>query len=521
MNSAKDTVEKLYKGNGKLYLACLLVGVITGVIVSCYRWALEEIGIFRNKYFSDISLDNPISLLKMWLIFIAAGLIVNYLFKKFPKTSGSGIPQVKGLILGRINYNNWFFELLAKFFAGILGIGAGLSLGREGPSVQLGSYVAYGTSKLLKKDIVERNYLLTSGSSAGLAGAFGAPLAGVMFSIEEIHKYLSGKLLICAFVASIGADFVGRRFFGVQTSFNIAIKYPLDINPYFQFFLYVVFGIIIAFFGKLFTVTLVKCQDIFTGVKLPREIKVSFIMTLSFILCFVLPEVTGGGHNLVESLIHGKTIIYTLIIIFVIKLLFTAISYSTGFAGGIFLPMLVLGAIIGKVFGETIDIFAQTGPDFTVHCIVLGMAAYFVAVVRAPITGVILILEMTGSFHLLLALTTVAVVSFYVTELLGQQPVYEILYDRMKKDDNVVDEENQGKITIELAVMAESLLDGKTISEIIWPDEVLIIAIIRNGVEKIPKGRTVMMAGDILVLLLPEKIVPEVKEKLMKHTSVE
>ena len=521
MNSAKDTVEKLYKGNGKLYFACLLVGTITGAIVSAYRWALEEIGVFRKIYFSDINLNNPVSLLKMWLIFIAVGLIVNYLFKKFPKTSGSGIPQVKGLILGRINYNNWFFELLAKFFAGVLGIGAGLSLGREGPSVQLGSYVGYGASKLLKKDTVERNYLLTSGSSAGLAGAFGAPLAGVMFSIEEIHKYLSGKLLICAFVASIGADFVGRRVFGVQTSFNIPIEYPLPINPYFQFFLYIIFGVIIAFFGKLFTVTLVKCQDLFNGVKLTREIKVSFVMTVSFILCFVLPEVTGGGHSLVESLIHEKAVIYTLIIIFIIKLLFTAISYSTGFAGGIFLPMLVLGAIIGKIFGETVDIFAQTGADFTVHWIVLGMAAYFVAVVRAPITGVILILEMTGSFHLLLALTTVAVVSFYVPELLGQQPVYEILYDRMKKDDNVVDEENQEKITIELAVMAESLLDGKAISEIIWPEEVLIIALIRNGVEKIPKGRTVMMAGDILVLLLPEKIVPEVKEKLMKNTSVE
>ena len=342
-----------------------------------------------------------------------------------------------------------------------------------------------------------------------------------MFSIEEIHKYLSGKLLICAFVSSIAADFVGRRVFGVQTSFDIVIKYPLDINPYFQFFLYIIFGVIIAFFGKLFTVSLVKSQDIFNGIKLPREIKVCFVMTISFILCFVLPEVTGGGHDLVESLIHQKAIIYTLIIIFIVKLFFTSISYATGFAGGIFLPMLVLGAIIGKIFGECLDLFAATGADFTVHWIVLGMAAYFVAVVRAPITGVILILEMTGSFHLLLALTTVSVVSFYVTELLGQQPVYDILYDRMKKDDNLVDEENQEKVTIELPVMAESLLDGKAISEIIWPEEVLIIAIIRNGVEKIPKGRTVMMAGDILVLLLPEKIVGEVKESLMKHTSVE
>ena len=521
MNDAKSMVEKLYKGNGKLYLACLCVGLITGAIVSCYRWGLGKIGIIRREYFSEVNLNNPMALLKAWALFIGIGLIVNYLFKKFPKTSGSGIPQVKGLILGRIDYKNWFFELISKFVAGVLGIGAGLSLGREGPSVQLGSYVGYGVSKLFKKDTVERNYLLTSGSSAGLSGAFGAPLAGVMFSIEEIHKYLSGKLLICAFVSSIAADFVGRRVFGVQTSFDIVIKYPLDINPYFQFFLYIIFGVIIAFFGKLFTVSLVKSQDIFNGIKLPREIKVCFVMTISFILCFVLPEVTGGGHDLVESLIHQKAIIYTLIIIFIAKLFFTSISYATGFAGGIFLPMLVLGAIIGKIFGECLDLFAATGADFTVHWIVLGMAAYFVAVVRAPITGVILILEMTGSFHLLLALTTVSVVSFYVTELLGQQPIYDILYDRMKKDDNLVDEENQEKVTIELPVMAESLLDGKAISEIIWPEEVLIIAIIRNGVEKIPKGRTVMMAGDILVLLLPEKIVGEVKESLMKHTSTE
>ena len=365
MNSAKDTVEKLYKGNGKLYFACLLVGTITGAIVSVYRWALEEIGVFRKIYFSDINLNNPMSLLKMWLIFIAVGLIVNYLFKKFPKTSGSGIPQVKGLILGRINYNNWFFELLAKFFAGVLGIGAGLSLGREGPSVQLGSYVGYGASKLLKKDTVERNYLLTSGSSAGLAGAFGAPLAGVMFSIEEIHKYLSGKLLICAFVASIGADFVGRRVFGVQTSFNIPIEYPLPINPYFQFALYIIFGVIIAFFGKLFTVTLVKCQDLFNGVKLAREIKVSFVMTVSFILCFVLPEVTGGGHSLVESLIHEKAVIYTLIIIFIIKLLFTAISF-------IVTPLLYFGIELSLKYPEPVILFSEASKSIFSSSVPVG-----------------------------------------------------------------------------------------------------------------------------------------------------
>ena len=149
------------------------------------------------------------------------------------------------------------------------------------------------------------------------------------------------------------------------------------------------------------------------------------------------------------------------------------------------------------------------------------MAAYFVAVVRAPITGAILILEMTGSFHLLLAIATVAIVSFFVTEFLEQDPVYDILYDRMKKDDNIKDEENHKKITIEVPIMVESLIDGKMVSEVIWPEDVLVISIVRNGIEKIPKGRTVMMAGDILILLLPENRVSEVKEKLMKQTLVD
>lgn len=232
----ETTVEKLYKKNGDLYFLCLFVGIFTGFIVALYRWGLAKISLLRHSYFSDVTLDNPFLLLKIWIVFIIIGLIVDYLYKKFPKTSGSGIPQVKGLILGTLDYNDWLKELGSKFIAGVLGIGAGLSLGREGPSVQLGSYIGYGFAKIFKKDIVDRNYLITSGSSAGLAGAFGAPLAGVMFSIEELHKYISKKLLICVFLASITSDFVGRRIFGVQTAFDISIKYPLDINPYFQFF---------------------------------------------------------------------------------------------------------------------------------------------------------------------------------------------------------------------------------------------------------------------------------------------
>lgn len=518
--NTEEALKDLSESKGKLYLLCLFIGVITGFIVSFYRWGLEKISHLREYFFQSSFLEKPFLYFIIWLVFIAVGFILDFLYRKYPKTSGSGIPQVKALTLGKIDYKNWFQELLAKFVAGVFGIGAGLSLGREGPSVQLGSYVGYGFSKIFKRSYKDRNYLIISGSSAGLAGAFGAPVAGVMFSIEEIYRYINGKLLTCVFLSSIAANFIGRRIFGINTAFNIAISYPLNINHYLQFTLYIVFGIVIAFFGKLFTCTLIKAQDVFNGAKAPRWIKISLIMSSSFFLCFVFPEVLGGGHDLAESLGYGKETLAFLVLIFIVKLIFTAVSYSTGFAGGIFLPMLVLGALIGEIFGETVDLFLATGPEFTMHFVILGMAAYFVSVVKAPLTGIILILEMTGSFVLLFAITTVAIVSYYITELLKQEPIYEILYERMKKDKIEIDEKNDNKTIIKIHIMEGSELDGKTISEAFSYEEMLVISIIKNEIEKIPNGKTKIEAGDILVLLLPEERVAEIKEGLIERASV-
>lgn len=519
MNSektAEDNLRLLQKGSGKLYMLCLGVGIMTGLIVSVYRWGLGYANHIRESIFSHEDMESPMFLAMVWVGFIGIGLLVDLIVKKYPKTSGSGIPQVKGIILRQLDYVKWFQELIAKFIGGLFGIGCGLSLGREGPSVQLGSYIGYGVTKIFKRDSVEKKYLVTSGASAGLAGAFGAPLAGVMFSLEELHKFISSKLLICTFLASIASDFVGRRIFGMQTAFNLTVNYPKEINPYFQFGLFVCFGIVIAFFGKIFTMTLVKIQDIYKGAKLPRWAKVSFVMTTSFILCFILPEVTGGGHELVEEMAGGNRTIKLLVIIFVVKLLFTALSYATGFAGGIFLPMLVLGAILGKIYGILLVNILGVGPEFIPHYMVLGMAGYFVAVVRAPITGAVLILEMTGNFDHLLALVTVSVIAYYITDLLGLEPIYEILYEKMAKDVPSEKVEPSKKTIITVPVTGESELDGKRICEIKWAEDILVVAIIRNEHEIIPKGNTKIEAGDRITILLPEKKVHIMKESLYK-----
>lgn len=519
IETAADNLRLLQKGSGRLYLLCVVVGALTGFTVSLYRLVLNFFNHLRTEVIGNSLEGKPYFVLVIWLFFVLIGLFVDYISRKYPKISGSGIPQVKGILLRQLDYCKWLQELIAKFIAGLMSIGAGLSLGREGPSVQLGSYIGFGMTKIFDRDTIEKKYLVTSGASAGLSGAFGAPLSGVMFALEELHKFISAKLLICTFLASIASDFVGRRIFGMNPSFDLIASYPKNMNPYYQFILYILLGVIIAFFGKLFTVTLIRVQDRFKSIKLPRWVKISFVMSTSFLFCYFLPEVTGGGHKLVEEMAGGNRAIQLLMIIFIVKLFFTALCYATGFAGGIFLPMLVLGAIIGKIYGLTLIKYFDIGIGAVPHFMVLGMAGYFVAVVRAPITGAVLILEMTGNLDHLLALVTVSVIAYYVTELLGLEPVYEILFERMPKDTPKEEEICKNKTIITVPVAAESELDGKKICEVVWERDILVVAISRNGHEIIPKGNTVIESGDQLTLLLPESKVFKMKGLLYKQGS--
>ena len=325
-----ENIQLLHKRTGKLYLLCIVVGLITGFIVSLYRLVLGHANTFRRMITNHSNFKGPEFIFIVWVGFLVVGFIVNYIGKKYPKISGSGIPQVKGIILRQLDYVKWFQELVAKFVSGVLGIGAGLSLGREGPSVQIGSYVAYGVNKTFHGDIIEKKYLITSGASAGLAGAFGAPLSGVMFALEELHRFISAKLLICAFLASIASDFMRRRIFNLDTSFNLIAKYPTELNPYYLFTLYIILGVIIGFLGKLFTDSLLKAQDIYSTKKVPTFVKVACIMSSSLLLCYFLPEATGGGHSLVESMVSTKSTITILAVIFIVKLLFTVLVFEIG-----------------------------------------------------------------------------------------------------------------------------------------------------------------------------------------------
>lgn len=508
----KKVLESWYSLHIKILLEGIVVGVLVGLVIVLYRICLER-ALHFAKFIYKLQRDNY-KLIILWLIFLIVGAyVIGRLMKREPMASGSGIPQIKGVLIGKLSMNP-VNVLISKFIGGVVCIGAGLSLGREGPSIQIGAAIGQAFSQLFKKVKIEEKFLMTSGASAGLAAAFNAPLSGVIFALEEVHKNFSPKVMLYALSAAITGDFVAKIFLGIDPAFNFNVVQPIPLI-YYGFL--VILGIILGILGLVFNKSIVCFQDLYQKQKyLPREFYPIIPFLLAGFLGLVMPQVLGGGHELVEMLIHGSTPFHLLMILLVVKFLFTMISYGSSAPGGIFLPLLVIGALIGMIFFQAIHTFFGVDEAYLLNFIILAMAGYFTAIVSAPITGIILITEMTGSFSNLLSISIVCLVAYMTSSLINSQPIYDILLERLLKQNktssNAID--HQRKTLLEVPIILGSLLDGKKIKELDWPSQCLVISIRRGEKEIIPKGEELLLPGDCLIILTDEELGEDVKKQL-------
>jgi len=355
--------------------------------------------------------------------------ISGYISTRFyPSTSGSGIPGVR-VALAVFHGKMSLRETFAKFVTSALSLSSGMSLGREGPtaaiSAGIGSY--FGQQFKLSKRKVKA--LVAIGSAGGIAAAFNTPIAAVVFTLEEVVGDLNAKVLGNIIIASVVASIAAHLMMGNQPTFqslNYSLGHPAEL------LLYLVVGLGSSLFGPLWTKSVLWTREfnnkVFKGHRL-TIIMVTFL--LIGLISYIQPEALGSGHDTIEeallSLLKDWRFLLSL---FVLKFVATTISYGSGVSGGLFLPTLLMGAILGSLFGSFFEIiFPELGLNIGAFALV-GMGSYFVSVIRVPFTSIIMIFEMTRDYNIILPLMVANIVSYYISSKLHEGSIYESISEQ-------------------------------------------------------------------------------------------
>jgi CIC family chloride channel protein len=502
------------RGREHLFRAAI-IGIVSGVLAVLFRAALtrvEHARIALLEYAHNFPSWG-------WAILPITGFVfaalAGWLTIRFaPQAAGSGIPHLKGVLL-HVRSLNWKRVLPVKFIGGLMGNFSGLCLGREGPTVQMGAAAAQALAPILRTPKRDVNQLLSAGAGAGLAAAFNAPLAGLVFVIEELHREFSSRTAMGSLIAAVIATVIAQYFTGDAAAFEAKNlqALPLNLLP-----LTIPLGIATGFGGVLFNRALLgsaaaaaalqKRQPVWTWL-LPGLVGASICL-----IAWWEPRAPGPGTILAESILqNGLTLpnglrlsIWTLGGLLVLKFILTSISYSTGAPGGMFAPMLLFGVLMGAMSAAAIEHFLPLPGVAVTSLAVLGMAGFFVGSVRVPLTGIVLISELTGGYELLLPICIVTLLAYITAWACRDEPLYEALLeaDLHRNGTHAPDALGDEGRSLYLSVQSGSPVAGQPISSAGFPTGCLVVGVERAGRTLLPVDELVIYPGDHISVLIPD-----------------
>ncbi|WP_028863837.1 H(+)/Cl(-) exchange transporter ClcA [Psychromonas aquimarina] len=435
LSNFKRFIDRFFtrKSSALLIWLSVFIGILAGIMSALFDHGIVWVSEFRLEFISSYS-DSQVPL---WLIAVPvsslmAGLAFYITHKFAPEAGGSGIPEIEGAMEG-MRPVRWKRVIPVKFFGGLLALGSGMALGREGPSVQLGANVGRMISDLFKVNKVDSQALLAAGAAGGLAAAFNAPLAGIMFVIEEMRSQFNYSLTSTksVFMSAVMATIVMRLI----TDQDAVVKVTYYSHPdLLSLWLYLLLGFCFGVIGILFNKMILATQDMFLFVHKNqrwRFVAVGLFLGAAFgALSVIEPDLAFSGLSLIPNVEGGHYLAGGLLVIFLFRILTTLLSFGSGAPGGVFAPTLALGTLFGMLFGLAAHaLFPEIVTEAGTFAIA-GMGGLFAATVRAPITGILLVIEMTSNYEMILPLIVTCLGATMVAQSLGGRPIYTQLLER-------------------------------------------------------------------------------------------
>ncbi len=539
MKKIKETTKKKKK-SGELYrnfLQLVLVGSVTGIfagaIVTFFNILAHEGEHISQNVYAYVR-SNPAFIPLLLLALIGGAFLIGVAVNISSVIRGCAIPQTEGATRGIVPLK-WWRDLTLMFACSLLSIFMGLSIGAEGPSVLIGACTGDGVSSVFRRNQMIRKYQITGGACVGLAVASNAPLTGMAFAFEEAYKRLTPEVFICSATSVITGMLTRNAIYYLRgekilTAFSRYVFYQLPIKSY---GFVVLAGLACGLLGVAFYKLAFLMRKLFKKISVKKNEKISHVLRVTAavliggVVSLIAAGSMGGGHSLIESIgtlggtidvstkaAFGLGLVWTFLIILLVKILVTTVNIGSGIPCGIFIPIIAIGACLGGLLNA---LWLKWGMD-KAYCdlmVMICMAAFFTTVVKAPITSIVMICEFTGSFAHLLPVIIAVFIGYLIGETFRTDGIYEELLEQYERETNIHERVSQVfTFTVEHGALAEK----RVVRDILWPSGARVTTVERGEEKILPDGDTMLRGGDRLTIVCrtdnPEKAREELEHIL-------
>lgn len=476
-----------------------ITGVLTALVISLYKFCAGVAISLSSEGYGFLK-SNPFWIAVVILAFIGIAILLSFIYEKAPNLKGGGIPASIGIVRGILPFR-WFLNLIGIFFLSLLSFLSGVPLGNEGPSVQMGTLLGRGAvSPLIKKHRVWSRYSMTGGSCAGFSVATGAPVSGIVFALEEAHQSFSPMIMIVASTSVMFAH-ITTEVLSLFFNINLRLFHHLTL-PDFRIrdiWLPVVVGVVIGIIAVL-VLKYYKLISAFINKKLSfikLKYKLFIVFTLTLAAGLVSFSFISTGHHLIEELLVSSPTFLMLIAILFIRTTLTFSANSCGLTGGLFLPIMSIGATSAALAGKALISMGLDESYYTL-IVVLGITACISGMMKTPFTAIVFAIEALSCSGYILPVIVVSCISYVITEMFDVKSITDIALE------NTVESFYKGKeykvFDTFVKVKNSSFAVGKQIRDILWPHNLFVLSVKRaqKDAEVDVHGSKQLRAGDIL-----------------------
>ncbi len=452
-------------------------GALTGASVTLYRFLAQHIIELSEKIY-HFSSQNLWSIIIALPLFVAIAFILKKIYAKTPNLQGGGICEAMGLVGGIFTFK-WLRSLIGTVTLSLFNFLLGVPLGNEGPAVQIGASMGEASTRLFGKNgKVWSRYSISCGTCSGFAAATGAPMTGVIFSVEEMHHRLSPIILIMSLISVASCRIITELIcplLGISVELFPSLTLPtLQVK---ELWIPLLIGLLLGFFSVFF-LKLFRSINFFLDKKLNKvdnTFKIFVVLALTFISGIISFSYISTGHHLVTELFEPQGFSVIIIIILLVRSFLTLSANSVGLTGGLFLPTLAVCALASSTLAQTLITAGALENSYYTLIIVLGIVAGMAGIMNIPFTAILFALEVLSCSNNLLGIVVTAGIAYTIAELFHEKSVNELALE--KRIQRLYRGKAQHSYECDVIIQPDSFVIGKELKDVFWPANLFVLSI--------------------------------------------